>query len=233
MRIDFSPAAAKTDLKSSIYEIEARPAGMGIMCSVFNQRQPFQELIDDLSHQLNTRIGTKVCPSIAGDSFKKDRRKDTQLFAASIGCNFFDTHEMPTTDEYILWVRGGMEDELYLSPEDLWTLENMALAPVRDHGNKKYLIKMGLAQHIGPNELDYTHAFCVKPLKGSKTHGIGLWDPTNKKAPGISSKKRIERLIRESIQPYITQPFISPELVKLDGHIYDVIYRVFALLNLN
>lgn len=233
LRIDFSPEVAMQDPTASVYEIEFRPAGIGIMTHMFGQVEPFKALFEDIATTLNLKMGLKVCPSIVGRGTGKDRSKDTELFSSSLGLAYFNEHQLPGEHEYGLWVRGGMEDEEYLSNDTLISLENMALAPVRDHGNKKYLVEMGLACRINdPEELDFNTAFCIKPLKGSKCQGIGLWNPDTKKASGIATKTKIERLIQESGQPYIIQPFIPPKLVQYDGNIYNLIYRVFALLNL-
>lgn len=236
VRIDFSPMGKVSQIGDCLYEIEARPAGIGIAVGLFGLTE-LKSYIAYLKKTLDTKIGAKVFPSIKGmRENTKDRRIDTEMFASNVDLLYFDIDAIPP-DDMIIWARGGVEDEQMIDSQIIRKIESQSLTPVRDHGNKSYLIEMGLCERISSiDELDFDQPFCIKPEKGSKGQGIGIWIPgANKKGSGIigtSTRTAIEKMI-SSGNSYLKQRYIPAYQFEYKNMKYHLIYRVFAVLNLS
>ena len=72
----------------------------------------------------------------------------------------------------LLWTRGGKEDESHIGRDALMRINAKSLAPVIDHGDKRYMLDLGMAPPI----IDFTKSFCVKQVYGSKGENVHIWD---------------------------------------------------------
>ncbi len=226
IRVDFSPE--KPDYP---YEFEARPAGLGIYTEFFGGKEQVGRYFAGLSEYLGRPLGVQVLPSVFGGEGKKDRSLDSRTFAKNAGLPFFENGTRPN-EEYLLWARGGEEDIEAVGSDRLSAIEAQSLTPVRDHGNKEYLARMGLATVLCDTaEIDFDTAFCIKPIYGSKSDGVGIFVPDGKKLPGTSTRTQILRLrdYNDAKGGSLVQEYIPPALVSEEGQKQQfMIFRIFA-----
>lgn len=226
IRIDFSP-----EQPDFPYEVEARPAGLGIYTEHFGGQEQIRSYFDGLAEHFQRPIGVQVLPSVRGGVGKKDRSLDSRVFAQNANLRFFEADEVPGAD-YLLWARGGEEDIASMGQHRLAQIEAQSLTPVRDHGNKVYLPDMGLATYIHEeDQIDFTRPFCIKPVYGSKSDGVGIYLPGSKSTPGVSTRTQIGRLYRYNQEKggSLVQEYIPPaEITGPDGKTQFLIFRIFA-----
>lgn len=239
VRIEFS-TKGKGNIKDMIYEVETRPAGLGLAVDFFDQGNNLRQYIGNLSRQLNMPIAAQLLPSIFGNGLNEtDRTEDTRAFARAVGIPLFEPHERANI-EALLWVRGGLDDitRNLMDEEDVKKLEQVALAPVRDHGNKNYLVELGLAENVtNIDQLDFTKAFALKPNPGSKTRGMTFYSPyaIEKGRYGFATQTKVTQLLQSGLdngQGYLMQDYIPPQELEIDGIRNYAIARMFATLNL-
>lgn len=226
VRIDFSPSQPDYP-----YEIEVRPAGLGIYTGPFGEAGRLRAYFSGLQEHLGRPIGVKVLPSIRGGDCKRDRSLDSRVFAKNAGLEFFEDDQV-LNPNYLLWARGGVEDEETVDKDTLEQIEAQSLTPVRDHGNKSYLPRMGLATNITSIEdIDFDEAFCLKPMFGSKSEGVGIYVP-GKKVPGTSTKSQIHRFLESNTSRggSLRQDYVPPQevIITNDHRQQYMIFRIFA-----
>lgn len=225
VRIDMStphPNGSEEDLRNKIYEVEHRPSGFGILTTLNPETT---EVLRGVFAQTEAASGKKAAIKLLPHAVGTE---DTILFAQKTGIQLFGPEEDPENfDDYVFWARGYEEDGEMAIP-----YEERALAPVRDDGNKSYLVRMGIAQSFtSVADLDWSQSFCLKPQKGISCKGIEFWTPGSKET-GTSTRSRIERTL-SSGEPYLVQPFIRPEQVEINGKAHNVLYRVHAVFDWN
>ena len=219
----------QTKIIKGIYEIEARPAGLGVFLLVAsrNQEEGIKNLLRRVFAQFENFGGFKVCSSAA------ERAEDTRKAADILGFPYYGPSDYPYGD-CLLWVRGSEEDE------DGKKLEGRPLCPVSDHGDKNYLLKLGLARRVeGFENIPWEISFVAKPLKGSKMNGVVIYVPAcdqkklfrNKPPQGISTRSQVERELASG-KEYIYQEFVCPLIEMEEGKRKFVIARLYFGWNL-
>ncbi len=85
VRIDASSIVDLCDPKNSIFEVEARPAGLGILTSILGVIEPVRNVFDNVANLMRAPVACGVLPSVDGRTGARDRSIDTLLLAQSIG----------------------------------------------------------------------------------------------------------------------------------------------------
>lgn len=199
-RVDLAPFEAGESPENGVYEIEARPAGFGILLSLFPEFEFVRKFWEPLAP-----VGAVVLGS------REIAAEDTRVFSKAMGWKWFKPQHCGNGISPCMWARGSRLDD---ESVDLSRLERRALAPVTSHGDKTYLLKMGLATPVdSPDELPWDTPFVVKPQKGSKSDDVLLWHPQEKKkkTSGLYTKTKITKTLRQD-RPFIRQPFMLPQV---------------------
>ena len=88
IRIDSSSIVDVERPEASIFEVEARPAGLGILTEMFGIVEPVRRVFELVSELSNMPIGIGVLPSVNGGLGQRDRSVDTQLLAKNVGLQY-------------------------------------------------------------------------------------------------------------------------------------------------
>jgi len=210
IRVDMAPSKL---FNSQIYEVEVRPAGLGITLTLLTERQSqWREILKDCSCQGFIRLDSSV--------------QDDFLAAKLLDLPYFEG-ELPPEElkkGSLFWIRTRIDDP--------WApiLEERSLTPIRMDGYKGYLVKLNLASLVeDPSDLPWERGFVIKPLQGSRMEEVELWLP--QKRPGTSTRTRIMKRLKDMSEgrtpPYILQPFIFPEEEEYQGKKGWTIWRPF------
>ncbi len=184
IRVDMIPVEREEDVQKSIYEVEARPAGLGVMLSLTPER------IDQWKSALIFCQGFVSIESSV---------QDDKIAAEILKLPYYT--EVPQ-GRGPYWIRNNYHNSKI-------ALEDFSLVPIRD--DRKYLIKLGIAEVAKIDKLDWSKPFVVKPLIGSRTEEIEIYVPgfLQKEfglagASTMSRVKRIKQMISNK-KPYLAQ----------------------------
>ncbi len=184
----------------AVYEIEERPAGIGIASLVNPQ---FKENFERLR---------KEWPPFKVLLSPRRNGGDDYLWG--------DIALSPTSNGLLL-VRAEPEER------EFWSLVPRAVAPIRNKGAKGYGVSLGLWSRVSdPELLPWREAFVLKPLQGSKCRGVEIWVPGKKKIPGSSTRTRILKVLKEKGEMYL-QKFFPPLKIELGGEEFWGVFRFF------
>jgi hypothetical protein len=203
-----------TDEGLGVYEIEERPAGLGIACIVNPEfKIRFHSWLKSYEWNLAVVISHRRA------------NHDDGIWASEFNVPLFNgSYPSEILENHALLVRAEPEEEDYLF------LATHSLFPIRLKGWKGYGVKLGLWEPI-PSELDllpWDKGFVTKPSQGSKMKDVFLWHPS--RAPGVATRTKIENMIKSGRVAY-WQRWISPEQHPFLPDGYRLIRRVyFALL---
>lgn len=134
-----------------------------------------------------------------------------------------------------MWTRGGKEDESLLGADVLMNINNKSLGPVIDHGDKSYMLHLGMAHRVNrEDDIDFNTPCCVKPLSGSKGKDVQIWMPKQdgtREASflGGATRSQVLRTIKSS--DCIQQPFIPTGTELIGGVPHFKLMRLFAVMN--
>ena len=88
VRIDASSIVDLHNPRDSIFEVEARPAGLGILTNILSVVKPVREVFTRVASLMGAPVACGVLPSVIGATGGRDRSIDTQLLAQSIGLSY-------------------------------------------------------------------------------------------------------------------------------------------------
>jgi hypothetical protein len=219
-RADIVPFASDEDPSRGLFEIEARPAGFGVLMTMFPHLRSFSECLRPIGP-----AGTVVLAS------RKVAAEDTRIFSDVMGWKWLSKRECGNGIPDKVWARGSELDAD--SGVSLERLEKRGLAPLTNHGDKTYLLDMGLAEPIfDPEDIDWDQPFVVKPQKGSKSDAVLLWHPEEKrkKTGGIYTKTKITKTLKED-RAFIRQHFMFPERERMCSKDGFTIWRIYFLFD--
>lgn len=89
VRIDASSMVDPKHPERSIFEVEARPAGLGIL-GILGAIQPIKEVFDRVSKVTQKKLAFGVLPSVLGQDGGHDRSIDTRMAAEAIGVPYLE-----------------------------------------------------------------------------------------------------------------------------------------------
>lgn len=202
--------------KLGVYEVEERPAGIGIT-TLLNPE--FKEHLEAMK---------KVWPDIGAVISPDPRRRgsDDHLWTDVI-----DPNEDPNK---LVLVRAEPEET------DFHHLVDRSISSVQEKGNKSYGEEIGLWKSVHtPDDLPWNNGFVIKPKQGSKTRDVFIWLPKDMAqeyktagkgaAPGAYSRSRIEKVVTEAGQNggLYCQEFFPPMESGQGPEAPWMIYRVF------
>ncbi|MDD4409767.1 MAG: hypothetical protein PHW52_03910 [Candidatus Pacebacteria bacterium] len=189
-----------------IYEIEERPAGIGISYCINPQ---FRLMIEGL------RRRWPVIRSLISSNRKES---DDRLWLPTIG------FEEALQDDCLLLVRTEP------SEEDFHIFQDRSVSTLRNKGDKVYGEHMGLWKNVSYRDYElfpWSEGFCLKPKQGSKCKGVHVWKAElNNKGVGISTKTQIRRVIDDFGEMYL-QEYLAPMSLEIDGKKLYMNYRIY------
>lgn len=209
VRLDLSVQA---DGSLGIYEIEERPGGIGICCSLNSN---FRTQFSALAEKWRSNFG----PITVVVSHRRISVDDVVLKDLA-GIQIVKGLPSGEVQNRLFLVRAEPEEEEY------WDLARRSISSVKTKGDKRYGQALGLWEPI-PNDLrqlPWDRGFALKPKQGSKTRGLYLWHPS--KFKGTSTRTRIERML-ESRSVHYVQNWIQPETHNFLPEKHFLIRRVF------
>jgi hypothetical protein len=184
-----------TDEGLGVYEIEERPAGLGIACIVNSEfKVRFHSWMKSYDWNLAVVISHRRA------------NHDDGVWTFEFGVPLFNgkscSPEVP--ESHALLVRAEPEEEEY------WFFSPQALFPIRLKGWKGYGLRLDLWEPIpeDPNLLPWDKGFALKPLQGSKMRDVFLWH--HSKGPGVATRTKVENMIKSGKVAYV-QKWIHPE----------------------
>lgn len=187
-----------------IYEIEERPAGLGIARAVNSQ---FASILEELRAEW-PEFKVVVSPRRNGSG-------DDYLWIET--CSY----QKALKKNNLLLVRAEpWEKEFHL-------FSSRAVAPVISKGDKLYGVTLGWWKKVSPSDfksLPWEKGFVLKPLAGSKCRDVEIFHPDNLK--GSSTKTRIRRVLERNGRMYV-QDFFLPLDKEVMGENYFMVYRFF------
>ncbi len=214
-RVDLVPFGQGDPPEKGLFEIEARPAGFGILLKLFPEFEGIRKFWEPLAP-----VGAVVLES------RNVAAEDTRVFSKAMGWTWFEPQHCGNGIAKHVWARGSELDDKSV---DLSKLEERALAPLTSHGDKTYLLKMGLATPVHSSEdLPWDTPFVVKPQKGSKSDCVLLWHPQEKKKKvnGLCTRTKITKTLNQD-RPFVHQPFMFPQAeIHNDKHGF-TIWRIY------
>jgi len=208
IRLDCVCAGAE---KILIYEIEERPAGIGLASLV---NRSFEEKLKSL-RSIWPAFSVVVSP-------RRGNNNDDLLWNRVI------TLEEALNSRELLLIRAEPKEE------ELWPLQSRSVSTLRMKGSKEYGEKLGWWKQVSVEDfekLPWEDGFVLKPIQGSKCRDVVIWIPSSllsfKKMGGVVTKTKIQKTL-EKHKTMFSQPFIPPMKVAVEGdEDFFMIYRVF------
>ena len=191
-----------------IYEVEERPAGIGIATQL------------NLSFTENLSRIRAQWPQFKSLVSPLRNSCDDFFWLKSISM------ESAVSNGALLLIRAEPEEE------DFHPLVGRSVSSLIVKGDKSYGTSLGLWREVSEEDFDFLpwdRGFCLKPIKGSKCRGIEIWLPKEEKkrveAGGVSTKTRIKRVLENYGKMYL-QDFIEPMRSSIDKSLF-MAYRIF------
>lgn len=185
-----------------IYEIEERPAGIGITSHINPQ---FHSLFSELIRSW-PQVSVLVSPKRTGS--------DDYMWAPTLD---IDSH-----DQQVIIVRAEPDEA------EFHRLEPFSASSLRHKGSKVYGVGLGWWESVRSGDtLPWDRGFVVKPTQGSKCRGIEIWlpKPLCEQYKGGSTRARVERTLAAQGEMFL-QPFHPP--MRVNGNLnMEMAMRVF------
>ncbi|MCL5004034.1 MAG: hypothetical protein M1352_02060 [Patescibacteria group bacterium] len=199
VRLDMAPNGHRLNL----YEIEERPAGIGIS---YRHNPQFKRLLEEVR---------KSWPKVSVIASPQRHSIDDHLWTRVLKLGRHG-------DELVLIRAEPDESEFH-------GLESYSVSSLKEKGNKSYGLNMKLWQLVAAgDELPWDEAFVLKPVQGSKCRDIEFWIPKGHPlygTRGSSTRTAVGKTLSRCGQMYL-QPFVEPVNLNGDGKM-KMIYRVF------
>lgn len=191
-----------------IYEVEERPAGVGIATQL---NLNFAENLGKIRAEW-PEFKSLVSP------LRKSCDDFFWLKAISM--------EAAMANGALLLIRAEPEEE------DFHPFLSRSVSSLIVKGDKSYGTSLGLWREIAAEDFDFLpwdRGFCLKPVKGSKCRGVEIWLPSLEKkktrAGGVSTKTRIKKVLEAYGRMYL-QNFIEPMRSSVNENLF-MAYRIF------
>jgi len=204
--------AFQEDGSYGIYEVEERPAGIGVAMEIsptFNRR------MCDLF-----RAWKKVYGKMAIVVSAERSAGDDELLREYLGVKIWKGLP-PAIDGFLYFVRAEPHEVEYHQ------LGARSVTTLRTKGDKRYGVPLGLWRLIPDNpddNLPWQKGFALKPKQGSKMRNVYLWHPS--RPSGTETKGKLKKVIQDKKVHYL-QDWVSPETPEFLPEGYFLIRRVF------
>lgn len=233
VRVDMPLPTGGVTPDQGIFEVEARPAGLGISAMAFPDLNQYFQGANEQVLTGGHKVAVKVLPYAR--AAMHDSITEKALFAESIGAPIYGPGELTEPEEGTLYYVYGDSAE---AGDDVAAFERQSLFPVRDDGNKDYLITMGLAEAASPaliaQKLAGGETFAMKPRRGMWAQDCYIKTASGKegKINGRDTASKIQGAVDADPDAYLVQPLHMPG--KIDLGLEKPLLgmaRVFALHN--
>lgn len=182
-----------------LYEIEERPAGIGVSAML---NPGFSRKLQEMKNSW---------PEFDVLVSSKRKSSDDHLWS---------NIETGKPNGRLLLIRAEPEEEEFHS------LESQSVSTLLKKGDKSYGLSLGLWKKIhSREELDFDKAFVLKPLQGSKTRDMYLWHP--ERLPGTVTRTKIENALISHKDGMFMQLYIDPMRIDISGEQHCMMYRVY------
>lgn len=212
IRVDMAPTNEQ-EIKEKIYEVEHRPAGLGMYLSLVPEKKS------------QWRKAVWCCKGFVN---YKTEIQDDPLAALLLGLPYYNYEKEGKSIDFNrepYWIRTSLREGEFIEK-----FEKISLVPLSSDGNKSDLVKLGLARPVRVEEINWEEGFVVKPLVGTRMKGVEIYLPPRLREKygekGVSTRTRVMRRIELGV-PYILQEFIPPFCEEINGVQGWTIWRLF------
>jgi hypothetical protein len=200
-----------------VYEIEERPAGLGLTSQI---HPDFLDRLLPIITEQEEVLGRLFAIYV---SEKRDGTSDDEVFAKNSGITLFRGEvDAYTLQRHAWYVRASREEEGIASvftPHSLSTIAN--------EGNKSYGQTLGFWKKVHTTcEPDFSEAFALKPASGSRFEEVLLWHPERKRESGFATRTKIMESIRAGRVSFL-QKYVPPERPSFLDERFQMIRRAY------
>ncbi|MFA5178563.1 MAG: hypothetical protein WC427_03320 [Candidatus Paceibacterota bacterium] len=189
-----------------VYEIEERPAGIGIAFCLNND---FKKRLCSLKEKW---------PDFKSVVSFNRKESDDFLWIPVIKI------EEAKKEDCLLLIRAEPEEK------EFHFFQNRSISSLVNKGDKSYGEKMNFWKPVNCYDfenLPWKQSFCLKPKKGSKCRGIQIWSPELKnKRVGVSTKSQIKKALDYYQEMYL-QEYVSPLIEPWHGRNLYKTHRIY------
>jgi len=185
----------------SIYEIEERPAGVGI-CS---------------------KINTEFCDRLSAIKLKWPEFKLVISPLREKGDDNLWLMPLEDDPDSLVLVRAEPNEK------NFHIFQERSVSTVEKKGNKSYGVCLGLWKEINNiSQLPWDNDFVLKPLAGSKCKDVMIFlAKKDQRIKGYSTRSQVERMMENNFKMYM-QPFFAPMKCHMPQfEEYAMMYRFF------
>jgi hypothetical protein len=200
-----------------IYEVEERPAGLGVTSSIHPTfAGDIRRLFKKKEEVLQREIALYISPGRDGSS-------DDDVFSLKTGIPVVRGPVAASELQRNAWyVRSGRREE---DVSQLFT--EHSISTLRHEGDKSYGLHLGLWKEIGgPGDLDFSLPFVVKPRAGSRFEGVLLYHPDKKMGQGFATRTKVTDAVASGDVHFI-QAYQRGEEAPFLGSKYHLIRRAY------
>jgi len=190
------------DKKLLIYEVEERPAALGVSITLSPDTNP---AVKEWASWY-PRLGAVISPL--------RRLEDDSLVLPIYTCE-----EALSSGAPVIVRAEPAETEFHC-------LQQQSASSLVQKGNRKYGVELGLWNEA-PSQLPWDKAWALKAT-GSKAKAIVLWHPDSglrRNQAGFSSRNQIEKFRTKHKDVYL-QELYEPEVLEIDATDYYLMYRI-------
>lgn len=189
-----------------VYEIEDRPAGVGISSHI---NSCFRSRLEEM---------VKKWPPFVSVISSSRSSNDDALWIPVISI------EEARSRNSLLLIRAEPGDEAFIE------FQSRSISTLVNEGSKLYGEGMGLWRAVTLDDFDelpWADGFCLKPKEGSRCRGVEIWIPGKQNGKrGASTRSQVMRGLSCFEQMYL-QELINPLEEEFEGRILRKIYRVY------
>lgn len=205
------------DGKPQVYEIEERPAGLGVS-SILNPG-----FLTRLLPYVREQEKEVNAPWAIFVSSLRDGSSDDDVFAKAANIPIY---RGPVSEQQLAshaWYVRAKRHERDVAAQ--FTLRS--LSSIAHEGDKSYGVGLGFWGKINSSFVpDFSVPFAVKPASGSRFEEVLLFNPSKKDGAGFATKTKILEAIRSGRVQFM-QPFHPPEEASHLGDEYRLIRRAY------
>ncbi len=200
-----------------VYEIEERPAGLGVTSSIHPR---FLEAVLPLIKEQEEAIGL---PWSLYVSEAREGSSDDEVFSQNSGVRLFRGNVPSEVVNSRAWYVRANRNEEYVAKH----FTSNSLSTIVHEGNKSYGTSLGLWEEMAETyEPDFTVPFAVKPGSGSRFEEVLIFHPNKKLGAGFATRTKVLDAIRRGKVKFI-QAYGHPETIPFLDEKYRLIRRAY------
>lgn len=209
---------------TEVYEIEPRPAGIGILSQIDQTEEQTRRLCSKLTGQYEPLTivsgGVDEVALCGGPESAPGMLEDIHATAAALG-----TEVVAPTDHIpgqpCIAYRYAVGESSHITPD--------SLVPVDEHDNKQYMVDQGAARVASLDSvdmlIDHGAEFAIKPIRGTKCRDVEVYRPG---AKGSVNKTKARSMASPDM---MIQPIVEPIEVRVEGMTLNGVLRAYYTYN--